>query len=585
MKLETKKIMVFLIMAMLAVPAFALAGGIPDTGQTTAYDNEAALKAVPTTCGDEGCLRTFQIGDKTYSKFYDADKNEYSYYGFSTCYDESGAEITCTLTCKDKNGETVSTPPTKCYDSANETSRTVINCPTTATPNTGTNDFYGQDANYSINPRSYSKLGYGGSVVTENWKMVKDNRTGLIWEVKGAGAADPSFPNNSGNTYTWANTTADFLDKLNATGYGGYQDWRLPTAKELATIINCGKSNPAIDADAKTGYFLNMKADHYWTATSKSSAAYYVDFKTGAVSAEDQAKEKYVIAVRGTAASEAGRFIDNSNDGTVTDKLSGLMWKKNTVQVTGTYKTDWEGALASCQALVAPTDGYSDWRLPSRTELISLIDYSKATGVLIDTTMFPDVTTSAATFWTSTTYAGTDADTDDGKRTQAWCVNFADGTVVKAEKADEYFVLAVRGGQNEQPTTNLVLSGDIQTPPTAWILGQVMPIIWTTPTSIKGNVKISISSDGGKEYATIVESTPNDGSYVWWNIGQTEGDEELVASDTYMIKIQPVDATTGEPLTQGQAVQGLFSVAEDLGAGTKVDLSDVIKWLQVLVGN
>jgi hypothetical protein len=146
-------------------------------------------------------------------------------------------------------------------------------------------------------------------------------------------------------------------------------------------------------------------------------------------------------------------------------------------------------------------------------------------------------------------------------------------------------VLAVRGGQNEQPTTNLVLSGDIQTPPTAWILGQVMPIIWTTPTSIKGNVKISISSDGGKEYATIVESTPNDGSYVWWNIGQTEGDEELVASDTYMIKIQPVDATTGEPLTQGQAVQGLFSVAEDLGAGTKVDLSDVIKWLQVLVGN
>lgn len=576
--------MVFLIMAMLAVPAFATAGGIPDTGQSTAYDNEAALKSLPTdpeTCGEYGCARSFIYDGKTVSKFYDASKNEYTYYGFRRCYKDDGSEIQneCTLTCKDKTN-TVVTAPTVCYDSANETTRKTIPCPTTANRGTGVNDFYGQDANYSINSRSFTKLAYGGTEVTENWKMVRDNRTALVWEVKGAGGADPSLPNNSGNTYSWANAEADFLKKLNDTGYGSYKDWRLPTPKELATIINCGKANPSV-ADPKTDYFLNMQAGHYWTATSKDSKAYYVDFATGSVGDEEKTALNYVIAVRGTVPSEADRFIDNSEDGTVTDKLSGLMWKKNILPLAND-KADWEGAVASCQALVAPTDGYSDWRLPSRTELISLIDYSKTSGLLIDTARFPDVNSEKSIFWTSTPYAGGKPDPEDDKKTiytQAWCVNFMDGSVVPAEKTMTYYVLAVRGGQNEQPTTNLVLSEPKQI--SSWELGRVMPIIWTTPTTIKTNVKISVSSDGGMTYDTIVDSTPNDGSYVWWNIGETvEGeDSTLEASDTYMIKIEPVDGSAG------QTVQGMFSVTEDLGFGAKIELSDIIKGLQVLVGN
>ncbi len=46
---------------------------------------------------------------------------------------------------------------------------------------------YGQDANYSINPMSYTKLDGSGNNLLDSatsWAMVRDNVTGLIWEVK-----------------------------------------------------------------------------------------------------------------------------------------------------------------------------------------------------------------------------------------------------------------------------------------------------------------------------------------------------------------------------------------------------------------
>ncbi|MBF0201707.1 MAG: hypothetical protein HQK66_10430 [Desulfamplus sp.] len=45
----------------------------------------------------------------------------------------------------------------------------------------------GQDGNYIINPRSYTKLDDQGNdlpITATSWTMVRDNVTGLIWEVK-----------------------------------------------------------------------------------------------------------------------------------------------------------------------------------------------------------------------------------------------------------------------------------------------------------------------------------------------------------------------------------------------------------------
>ncbi len=68
------------------------------------------------------------------------------------------------------------TGQTKCYDNEKD-----IPCPQPG------EDFYGQDAHYTINPPSYTKLDADGNDLSddaEEWVMVRDNVTGLIWEVK-----------------------------------------------------------------------------------------------------------------------------------------------------------------------------------------------------------------------------------------------------------------------------------------------------------------------------------------------------------------------------------------------------------------
>jgi len=80
------------------------------------------------------------------------------------------------------------TGQTKCYNNyLNEE----ITCPQPG------EDFYGQDATYLINPPSYTKLDASGNDLPDSatsWVMVRDNMTGLIWEVKtDDGSIHPTF--------------------------------------------------------------------------------------------------------------------------------------------------------------------------------------------------------------------------------------------------------------------------------------------------------------------------------------------------------------------------------------------------------
>ena len=90
------------------------------------------------------------------------------------------------------------TGQTKCYDVAGN----VITCPSPGQA------LYGQDANYSINPMSYTKLDGSGNALPDSatsWSMVRDNVTGLIWEVKTNkdGVKNYNDPHDADNTYTW----------------------------------------------------------------------------------------------------------------------------------------------------------------------------------------------------------------------------------------------------------------------------------------------------------------------------------------------------------------------------------------------
>ena len=134
------------------------------------------------------------------------------------------------------------TGQTKCYDDTVE-----ITCPLLG------ESFCGQDGSYTINPPSYTKLDSSGNdlpgTATE-WVMVRDNATGLIWEVKRNkdGVKDYNDPHDADNTYTWydpdpatnggdpgtsgdGTDTEDFVAALNAVSFGGHSDWRLPTIR------------------------------------------------------------------------------------------------------------------------------------------------------------------------------------------------------------------------------------------------------------------------------------------------------------------------------------------------------------------
>ena len=315
-------------------------------------------------------------------------------------------------------------------------------------PDTGQIDSYtdtvGEDSDYTINPPSYTKLGVNGVVLLDGaaiesgWIMTRDNVTGLIWEVK----TDDGSIHDKNNKYTWCDSnidnpgtcgegtdTEDFIHKLNSESFGGFDDWRLPTIKELSSIAKTGRHSPTIN----THFFPNigLLPDYYWSSTSYTNnyhvwQVYFYNF--GFISTKPKSNQGYVFAVRGPKSNEPA-LIDNGD--TVTDTKTGLMWLKES---HGTV--DWEAAINYCETLSSAN--HDDWRLPNRNELQSLVDYSKSKPA-IDTALFPD--THSSNYWSSTTQAFL--------TTQAWFVNFDSGLLDYYDKSDtfySYYVRPVRGG-------------------------------------------------------------------------------------------------------------------------------------------
>ena len=222
------------------------------------------------------------------------------------------------------------------------------------------------------NPHSYTDLGNG---------IVRDNVTGLEWQQ----ATAPG-------TYTWQQAI-DYVASMNSgSGTYGFTDWRLPTIKELSTLVD--SSIPSSRPDYKHELFPGhgggpLLVVYYPTPTILAARGSWTSSTAAWASTDKSSYYYYVRAVRGGQSSNS--FVDNS-DGTITDTSTGLMWQKATAP--GTYT--WEQALTYCENLTLPAGGYSDWRLPNRNELQSIVDYSRYNPA-IDTTFFPGTVASANT--------------------------------------------------------------------------------------------------------------------------------------------------------------------------------------------
>lgn len=118
----------------------------------------------------------------------------------------------------------------------------------------------------------------------------------------------------------------------------------------------------------------------------------------------------------------------------VTDSLTGLDWQRRSADAAAS----WSEAQAHCKLL--KWAGKSGWRLPTRMELLSIIDYSKAKPS-VDGESFPD--TSPEPYWTSSTSMYV----PEPLGSAFWRVSFADGaTFPGMVGSDVGQIRCVRGG-------------------------------------------------------------------------------------------------------------------------------------------
>lgn len=122
----------------------------------------------------------------------------------------------------------------------------------------------------------------------EQWAMVRDKETGLVWEVK---TTDGSI-HDMERKYSWDGAREIFINELNSTKFGGFSDWRIPTTDELRSIRVKG-AEPYINQD----FFPNTVSTSYMSWRKCGSGDIYDErVKFGKI--RNTKKDRRVRAVR-----------------------------------------------------------------------------------------------------------------------------------------------------------------------------------------------------------------------------------------------------------------------------------------------
>lgn len=281
-------------------------------------------------------------------------------------------------------------------------------------PDTGQSTDYtplpGEDSDILFNVPSYSVNGNG---------TVTDRVTGLMWQQTDGGEMT-------------VEQAAVYCDTLSLAGL---TDWRMPTAMELFSILHHDHLNPAIDV----AVFPKTAAEYWWSSDRRADDAtkVWASNAGGGVGAHPKSetvsaggtKKFHIRAVRTVSApvQPSTRFIDNGN-GTVTDRVFGLIWQKERPAAPRT----WNDALTFADTL--SLGGWTDWRLPNIKELQSLNDPTLS-APSIDHAIFPLLTSTK--YWSSTTQYNTVAN--------AWTMDLQYGIVSYDPKSSSIAAFCVRG--------------------------------------------------------------------------------------------------------------------------------------------
>ncbi|MDA0118152.1 Lcl domain-containing protein [Vibrio sp. T11.5] len=308
----------------------------------------------------------------------------------------------------------VDTGQTECFDIKQASST----CPTSSA------DTFGQDAQYVGNHPTY-QANIDGTVT--------DKMTGLIWSSTTDINNDGKINANDKLSYQEA---IEYVDKLRLAGY---DDWRLPSIKELYSLILFDGQDPSGFRQSGTVHLIPFIDHQYFAMNSGdtesgerlidsqfvSSTKYvsttmrgdetvfgvnFIDGRIKGYGIENPRggqKTFYVLAVRGNKMYGQNQFSDNTN-GTIEDTATGLLWQ----QSDSRKNIKFPEALSYCQNLSLA--GRSDWRLPNIKELQSIVDYSRSPNTsnsgaidpIFEATMISNEAGQAdyANYWSSTTH-------------------------------------------------------------------------------------------------------------------------------------------------------------------------------------
>ncbi len=238
-------------------------------------------------------------------------------------------------------------------------------------------ELYGQDAQYAAGKgcvvHSYTEIENPEEheielrATVQEPPFIKDNVTGLIWWLTGKGG-----------------TYEEMKDEC-AVSYGGIEDWRLPEPQEIASLSDLGMLyGSKIDPVYFQELYLGTAEPEYTKSyvpdlilTSVENYFYLLEYGVLAelvTGVESSSPSGYLMCVSGDeygkVSAETYSTVTENGAEMIRDLSTDLFWQKEPVK-----KATWKEALAYCESL--DYAGHSDWRLPNKNELLSLVDYSK----------------------------------------------------------------------------------------------------------------------------------------------------------------------------------------------------------------